>query len=114
MTGTGLLLERNAGGAERRHGGRIAVARPDLRRRSDGFEIGLEPLTTAVRSPQSNGMAEDFVRTFKRDYVGEPCPGCQNRHPALPGRFDHYNELHPDGALGCRSPREFIAAHAAP
>ncbi len=30
--------------------------------------IGLEPRTTPVESPQSNGMAEAFVRTFKRDY----------------------------------------------
>ncbi len=32
-------------------------------------EIGLEPLTTPVQSPQSNGMAEAFVRTIKRDYA---------------------------------------------
>jgi putative transposase len=27
-------------------------------------ELGLEPLTTPVTSPQSNGMAEAFVRTI--------------------------------------------------
>ena len=32
-------------------------------------DIGLEPLTTPVTSPQSNGMAEAFVRTIKRDYA---------------------------------------------
>ena len=32
-------------------------------------DIGFLPLTTPVESPQSNGMAEAFVRTFKRDYV---------------------------------------------
>lgn len=32
-------------------------------------EIGLVPRTTPVSSPQSNGMAEAFVRTLKRDYV---------------------------------------------
>ncbi len=32
-------------------------------------EIGFEPLTTPVQSPQSNGMAEAFVRTIKRDYA---------------------------------------------
>ncbi|MBU9385869.1 IS3 family transposase, partial [Burkholderia gladioli] len=32
-------------------------------------EIGLKPVTTPVRSPQSNGMAESFVKTMKRDYV---------------------------------------------
>jgi putative transposase len=32
-------------------------------------EIGLEPVTTAIHTPQSNGMAEAFVKAFKRDYV---------------------------------------------
>ncbi len=32
-------------------------------------DIGLEPRTTPVQSPQSKGMAEAFVRTIKRDYV---------------------------------------------
>ena len=144
-----LLLQRHAGGAERRHDGRIAVAQSDRRWCSDGFEIGcengervrvafaldccdreamsyvattggiggeevrdlmvaavehrfgqvnrlpqtiewltdngsgyiatetrrfareigLEPRTTPLESPQSNGMAEAFVRTIKRDYV---------------------------------------------
>ena len=149
MKRNGLLLKRHAGGAERRHDGRISVARPNLRWCSDGFEVacdngekvriafaldccdreamsfvattggiggdevrdlmvaavehrfgrtdrlpdtiewlsdngsgyiahetrsfarnlGLEPRTTPVESPQSNGMAEAFVRTIKRDYV---------------------------------------------
>jgi putative transposase len=29
----------------------------------------LVPCFTPVRSPQSNGIAEAFVKTFKRDYV---------------------------------------------
>ena len=32
-------------------------------------QIGLKPVTTPVRSPQSNGMAESFVKTIKRDYI---------------------------------------------
>ena len=32
-------------------------------------DIGLIPRTTPVSSPQSNGMAETFVRTLKRDHV---------------------------------------------
>lgn len=32
-------------------------------------ELGLTPLTTPVCSPQSNGMAESFVKTIKRDYI---------------------------------------------
>ena len=37
--------------------------------RSFARDMGLEPRTTPVQSPQSNGMAEAFVRTIKRDYV---------------------------------------------
>ncbi len=32
-------------------------------------DIALVPRTTPVESPQSNGMAEAFVRTLKRDYA---------------------------------------------
>lgn len=31
--------------------------------------LGLKPINTPVCSPQSNGMAESFVNTFKRDYI---------------------------------------------
>ena len=37
--------------------------------RAFAADIGLKPLTTPVCSPQSNGMAESFVKTMKRDYV---------------------------------------------
>ena len=37
----------------------------DHRTRSFARELGLEPLTTLVRSPQSNGMAESFVRQIE-------------------------------------------------
>ncbi len=33
-------------------------------------DIGFEPRTTPVERPQSNGMAEAFVRTMKRDMSG--------------------------------------------
>ena len=149
MKRNGLLLQRHAGRAERRHDGRVSVDEPNLRWCSDGFEVscdngekvriafaldccdreamsfvattggiggdevrdlmvaavehrfgridrlpdtiewlsdngsgyiahetrsfarglGLEPRTTPVESPQSNGMAEAFVRTIKRDYA---------------------------------------------
>src|SRR6516165_10155001 len=43
--------------------------------RSFARDIGLEPRTTPIESPQSNGMAEAFVHTIKRDYVRvSPCP----------------------------------------
>ncbi len=34
-----------------------------------GRSIGFEICTTAPYSPESNGMAEAFVKTFKRDYI---------------------------------------------
>ena len=187
----GLLLARHAGGAERRHDGRVAVPERNTRWCSDGFEIacdngervrvafaldccdreamsfvgttggisgddvrdlmvaaveqrfgrvnrlpqpiewlsdngscyvardtrtfardiGLLPKTTPLESPQSNGMAEAFVRTFKRDYVrvGD-CPDAQTVLRSLPAWFTHYNEVHPHRALRYRSPRQFIRA----
>lgn len=188
MKVNGLLLERHAGGVERRHDGRIAVERSNLRWCSDGFEIGcdngekvrvafaldccdreamswvastggysadgvrdvmlaaveqrfghalkapsaiewltdngsgyiahrtrafaaqigLKPLTTPVSSPQSNGMAESFVKTMKRDYIAfMPKPDVPTAMRNLAIAFEHYNEFHPHSALGYRTPREF-------
>ena len=190
-----LLLQRHAGGAERRHDGQIAVEQSDLRWCSDAFEIscengervrvafaldccdrevmsfvattggiggeevrdlmvaavehrfgrvnrvprtiewltdngsgyiahntrrfarelGLEPRTTPVESPQSNGMAEAFVRTIKRDYVRvSPVPDAHTVLQLLPVWLAHYNEVHPHKALGYRSPREFMTARSTP
>ena len=48
-------------------------------------DIGLIPRTTPVSSPQSNGMAEAFVRTLKRDYVRmNPRPDAQTVIEQLP------------------------------
>ena len=67
------------------------------------------PVTTPLESPQSNGMAEAFVRTLKRDYVRvSPVPDAATVLSQLPGWLAHYNEVHPHRALGYRSPREFI------
>jgi putative transposase len=76
-------------------------------------DIGLEPRTTPIESPRSNGMAEAFVRTIKRDYVRvSPCPDAVAVIAALPGWFRHYNTVHPHRALRYRSPREFIASRS--
>ena len=78
--------------------------------RSFARAIGLEPKTTPVTSPQSNGMAEAFVRTIKRDYARvNPMPDARTVIASLPKWFRHYNEVHPHSALGYRAPREFIA-----
>jgi len=70
--------------------------------------IGLIPLTTPIESPQSNGMAEAFVKTFKRDYAQvRPRPDAATVIEQLDDWFDHYNTVHPHKALGYRSPREF-------
>ncbi|UOB26474.1 IS3 family transposase [Pseudomonas orientalis] len=71
-------------------------------------QIGLQPVTTPVRSPQSNGMAESFVKTIKRDYVAHmPKPDRETALRNLAIAFEHYNEQHPHSALNYRSPREF-------
>ncbi|MGO4766271.1 IS3 family transposase [Cupriavidus sp. 2KB_3] len=79
--------------------------------RSFASAIGLKPLTTPVCSPQSNGMAESFVKTMKRDYVAfMPKPDAETAVRNLAIAFEHYNEQHPHSALNYRSPREFRRA----
>lgn len=70
--------------------------------------LGLEVCTTPYRSPESNGMAESFVKSFKRDYAdvyGATDP--RDLMEKLPKWFDDYNENHPHGGLNMLSPREF-------
>ncbi|CAI8887570.1 transposase [Pseudomonas sp. IT-196MI5] len=82
--------------------------------RSFAWQIGLQPATTPVRSPQSNGMAESFVKTIKRDYVAHiPKPDQETALRNLAIAFEHYNEKHPHSALNYRSPREFRRLAAA-
>ncbi|WP_226505023.1 IS3 family transposase [Pseudomonas sp. MWU16-30317] len=77
-------------------------------------QIGLQPVTTPVRSPQSNGMAESFVKKIKRDYVAHmPKPDRETALRNLTIAFEHYNEQHPHSALKYRSPREFRRLAAA-
>ena len=71
-------------------------------------KVGLKPITTPVISPQSNGMAESFVKTMKIDYVSwMPKPDARTALQNLAIAFDHYNESHPHSALRYRSPRKF-------
>ncbi len=56
-------------------------------------EIGLETRTTPLESPQSNGMAEAFVRTIKRDYVRvSSIPDAATVLRQLPGWLAHLYE----------------------
>jgi len=76
--------------------------------RSLARAIGLVPCTTPVESPQSNGMAEAFVKLIKRDYARVSAkPNAASVLRQLDSWFEHYNTVHPHKALGYRSPREF-------
>lgn len=75
--------------------------------------LNLVPCFTPVKSPQSNGMAESFVKTFKRDYVRvNPLPDALTALRQFAGWFEDYNENHPHSGLKMHSPRGFIRAKA--
>jgi putative transposase len=70
--------------------------------------LGLKACTTAYRSPESNGMAEAFVKTFKRDYIASfDAKDALSLMEALPAMFEDYNELAPHKGLKMKSPREY-------
>jgi transposase InsO family protein len=71
-------------------------------------ELGLEPRTTPPYSPESNGMAESFVKSFKRDYAYQHEPRTaavvlEN----LPQWIDDYNRVRPHKGLKMLSPLEY-------
>ncbi len=74
--------------------------------------LNIKDCKTVVASPQSNGMAESFVKTLKRDYL--PFIDLQSAETALsclPEMIERYNNEHPHSALGYLSPREFRQAN---
>lgn len=74
-------------------------------------QLGLKSCFTPVKSPQSNGMSEAFVKTLKRDYVRvNPLPDAASVLPLIGSWIEDYNENHPHSGLKWRSPREFIRA----
>lgn len=73
-------------------------------------ELGLMPITTPAYSPESNGLAEAFVGTFKRDYInGAELRDAESVLAQLGGWIDDYNTQAPHSALGMRSPAEYRA-----
>lgn len=76
-----------------------------------GGALGFAIKRTPLRSPQSNGMAEAFVKTLKRDYASvHPRPDAKTVLAAIPAWIEDYNEHHPHKALKMQSPREFRRA----
>ena len=68
----------------------------------------LTPITIPVASPESNGMAEAFVNTFKRDYVaGGDLSSAQRILEQIDGWIRDYNTFAPHSSLGMKSPAEF-------
>lgn len=58
--------------------------------------FGLVPCFTPVRSPESNGMSEAFVKTLKRDYVRiTPLPNAGVVLGLVDGWIADYNTVHP-------------------
>ncbi|EFI5569990.1 IS3 family transposase [Escherichia coli] len=70
--------------------------------------LGFIVCTTPVRSPESNGMAESFVKTFKRDYVYvNDLPDAVTVMEKLTEWMEDYNNWHPHKGLKMQSPREY-------
>jgi putative transposase len=71
-------------------------------------ELGFKPITTPAYSPESNGMAEAFVNTIKRDYVGgSDLSDAGTVMAQLPAWLEDYNRVAPHSALRGLSPLEF-------
>lgn len=84
-----------------------------LTKRTRLRELRIDPVHMSVCSPQSNGIAESFVNSFKWDYVN-----LMDRSSAaivlgqLPGASTHFNEVYPHFSLKRKSPRMFRTEQA--
>ena len=82
--------------------------------REFGRSLGLAVCTTPAYSPESNGMAESFVKSFKRDYVYlNRLETADTVITQLAAWFEDYNEHHPHRGLHMMSPREYLASATA-
>ena len=77
-------------------------------------QLGLVPITTPPASPESNGMAEAFVNTLRRDYFAEAdiSTGAAILRQ-LPAMLADYNTQAPHSALGMQAPSAYRQALAA-
>ena len=77
-------------------------------------DLGLVPITTPAYSPESNGLAEAFVHTFKRDYVHVyELRDAETVLAQLRGWMEDYNCHASHSALGMRSPADYRATTSA-
>ena len=75
--------------------------------------LNLVACFTPARSPESNGVREAFVKTFKRDYVRvNPRLDATAVLQRLPAWFADHNAVRPHSGLRMLSPREFIASQS--
>ncbi len=75
--------------------------------------LGLKLAFTPVRSPESNGISESFVKTLRRDYVRHNIlTDAETVMGLLPLWFHDYNEVHPHSRLRFLFPRAFRARSA--
>ena len=80
--------------------------------REFGRSLGLLVCTTPAYSPESNGMAEAFVKTFKRDYAHvNELTSAAAVLAAVPLWMADYSDI-PHRGLGMKSPRQYRAAVA--
>jgi transposase InsO family protein len=71
--------------------------------------LNLEPCFTPVESPESNGMAETFVKTFKRDCVRvNPIPSAGTALSGIDQWTEDYNS--PSLPSGLPLTREYNAS----
>jgi putative transposase len=81
--------------------------------RAFGAACGLLIRNTPAYSPESNGMAEALVKTFKRDYVYlADLYDAKTTLASLDAWFRDYNETHPHKGLKMLSPHQFRTANA--
>lgn len=78
---------------------------------SYGAKWGFDICTTPAYSPESNGIAEAFVKIFKRDYVYvNELWTAEAVLRRLPEWFADYNQHYPHSGLKMRSPLEYREA----
>jgi putative transposase len=82
--------------------------------RDFGAVAGFLVVNTPAYSPESNGMAEAFVKTFKRDYVYlNRLPDAVTVLKTIPAWMEDYNEVRPHSRLGMLSPRAWRRSRCA-